>query len=125
MTNIQLLIERYVDCYNRMDFDAMLECVADDVVFENISNHGESMCLQGKDAMRQVAELGMQAFSYRRQAIAKLICGDGSAAAEVRFTGTAALDLPNGVLRGETVEVRGVTIFEIRNGLLSRIADYS
>lgn len=118
-------VKAYVDHYNRQDIDGMLEQVADDVVFENISNSGGSMTLQGIDAMRQVTELGIQAFSYRRQRIVNLIEGDNKVAAEVVFTGMAALNLPNGIKQGETVELRGVTIFEFRNGKLSRVADYS
>ena len=56
MESIEELIERYVDCYNRVDVDGMLECVTDDVRFENISNAGQSMQLQGKDALAQVAQ---------------------------------------------------------------------
>lgn len=125
MSDIRLLIERYVNCYNRMDVEAMLECVSDDVLFENISNSGQSMSFQGRDAMREVAMLGLQAFSYRQQKVVRLICAETSAAAEVEFTGTAALDLPMGAKAGDVVKLRGVSIFEMQNGVLSRVADYS
>jgi ketosteroid isomerase-like protein len=51
------VIARYIQSYNARDIDGMLDCVTDDVVFENISNAGGSMRLDGKDMMRQVAEL--------------------------------------------------------------------
>ena len=47
MESLESLVERYVDCYNRVDVEGMLECVTDDVEFENISNSGQSMQLQG------------------------------------------------------------------------------
>ena len=50
------IIRRYIASYNDRDIDAMLACVTDDVVFENISNAGQSMRLDGKAMMRQVAE---------------------------------------------------------------------
>ncbi len=125
MSTIQTLIEQYIRCYNQVDIDGMLECVSEDVVFENVSNAGQSMRLEGKEAMRDIANLGMRAFSYRRQNILKLICQDDSAAAEVTFTGVAALDLPNGTKQGETVEIHGVSLFEMRDGQLSRVADFS
>lgn len=125
MSDIRSLIERYVDCYNRMDVDGMLDCVSDDVIFENISNAGQSMQLKGRDSMREIAMLGMQAFSYRRQTILNLICDQASAAAEVDFTGIAAVNLPNGTQAGETVRLKGVSIFEMRDGRLTRVADYS
>ncbi|MEO0465534.1 MAG: nuclear transport factor 2 family protein [Pseudomonadota bacterium] len=119
------IITRYVACYNARDIDGMLACVTEDVVFENISNTGQSLRLEGKPAMRQVAELSGNAFSYRRQRVVSLVLAGDKAAAEVEFEGKAAVDLPNGVAAGETVKIRGASFFEFRAGLLSRIADYS
>ena len=119
------VIARYIQSYNARDIDGMLSCVTDDVVFENISNAGDSMRLDGKDMMRQVAELSGNAFSYRRQRLINVVSGGGKAAAEIEFEGKAAVDLPNGVKAGETVKVRGASFFEFRGNLLCRIADYS
>jgi len=118
-------IRRYIASYNDRDIDAMLACVTDDVVFENISNAGQSMRLDGKAMMRQVAEVSGNAFSYRRQRLINIVTGSGKAAAEIEFEGRAAVDLPNGVRAGETVRVRGASFFEFRGPLLCRIADYS
>ncbi len=125
MADTEDMISRYIACYNARDIEGMLACVTDDVVFENISNHGQSMRLEGKEAMAQVAELSGNAFSYRRQRLLNFVEGMGKAAAEVEFEGKAAVDLPDGTRAGETVRVRGASFFELRGGLLSRIADYS
>lgn len=122
---LEELISRYIACYNARDMDGMLACVTDDVVFENISNTGQSMRLDGKAMMRQVAELSGNAFSYRRQRLVSIVTGLGKAAAEIEFEGKAAVDLPTGAKAGDTVRIRGASFFEFRGGLLSRIADYS
>lgn len=122
---IQDVITQYIASYNARDIEGMLACVTEDVVFENISNTGQSMRLEGKPAMRQVAELSGNAFSYRRQRLVNIIVIEDKAAAEVEFEGKAAVDLPNGVSAGETVKIRGASFFELRGGLLSRVADYS
>lgn len=119
------VINRYIASYNARDIEGMLDCVTEDVVFENISNTGQSMRLDGKDMMRQVAELSGNAFTYRRQRLVNIVAGAGKAAAEIEFEGKAAVDLPNGVRSGETVKVRGASFFEFRGNLLCRIADYS
>jgi hypothetical protein len=82
------VIGRYIASYNARDIDGMIACVTDDVVFENISNTGQSMRLDGKDSMREVAELSGNAFSYRRQRIVNLVIGAGKAAAEIEFGGS-------------------------------------
>ncbi|MEL6663823.1 MAG: nuclear transport factor 2 family protein [Pseudomonadota bacterium] len=122
---IEDVIAKYIACYNNRDLDGMIDCVTQDVVFENISNTGQSMRLEGKEAMRKVAELSGNAFSYRRQRLVNIIATGTKAAAEVEFEGKAAVDLPTGVAAGETVKIRGASFFELRGGLLSRVADYS
>ncbi len=119
------LISRYISCYNNSDIEGMVACVTEDVVFENISNTGQSMRLEGKDAMREVARLSGNAFSYRRQKLLRIVRGEGRAAAEIEFEGKTAVDLPNGTPAGETVRIRGASFFEFRGDKLSRIADYS
>ena len=78
---IEDLIGQYVRSYNGRDIEGMLDCVTEDVVFENISNHGQTMKFEGRDKMREVAELSGRAFSYRRQKLISLTIGDGRAAA--------------------------------------------
>ena len=119
------IINRYIQSYNDRDIEGMLDCVTEDVVFENISNASQSMRLEGRDQMGEVARLSGNAFSYRRQRLINLIIGEGKASAEIEFEGKAAVDLPNGVRAGETVKIRGASFFEFRGRLLSRIADYS
>ncbi|MEM6536007.1 MAG: nuclear transport factor 2 family protein [Pseudomonadota bacterium] len=119
------IINRYITSYNDRDIEGMLDCVTEDVIFENISNAGQSMRLEGRERMGEVAELSGNAFSYRRQRMVSLVIGTGKASAEIEFEGKAAVDLPNGVKAGETVKIRGASFFEFRGRLLSRIADYS
>jgi len=122
---IEDVINRYVASYNARDIDGMLACVTEDVIFENVSNSGQSMRLEGKTAMQQVAELSGNAFSYRRQRLVSLVCAGAQAAAEIEFEGKAAVDLPTGVKAGETVRIRGASFFELRGELICRVADYS
>jgi len=119
------IINRYIQSYNDRDIEGMLDCVTEDVIFENISNASQSMRLEGREQMGEVARLSGNAFSYRRQRMINLIIGEGKASAEIEFEGKAAVDLPNGVRAGETVKIRGASFFEFRGRLLSRIADYS
>ena len=119
------IVSRYIACYNDRDIDGMLACVTDDVIFENISNTGQSMRLEGRDAMAEVARLSGNAFSYRHQTVLSFLDAGDKASAEIAFEGKAAVDLPNGVRAGEMIEIRGASFFELRDNLLCRIADYS
>lgn len=122
---IEDMITKYIKSYNSRDIEGMLDCVTEDVIFENISNTGRAMTFEGRDKMREVADLSGNAFSYRRQKLISLVIGQGKAAAEVEFEGKAAVDLPNGVKAGETIKVHGASFFEFRGQLMCRVADYS
>jgi len=125
MNTLKDVIDRYIGCYNSRDIDGMLACVTDDVIFENISNTGQSMKFEGRSAMAEIAHLSGNAFTYRRQKILNLIEDGIKASAEVAFEAKAAVDLPTGAKAGEMVHLKGASFFELRNGLLCRIADYS
>lgn len=119
------IIGKYIACYNSRDIDGMLECVTEDIVFENISNTGQSMRFEGREAMGEIARLSGNAFSYRRQKILNFIDDGDRASAEVAFEAKAAVDLPTGARAGDMIQMRSASFFELRDGLLSRIADYS
>ena len=125
MSTLKQVIDRYIGCYNSRDIEGMLACVTEDVIFENISNTGQSMKFEGRDAMAEIAHLSGNAFTYRRQKILNLIEDGIKASAEVAFEAKAAVDLPTGAKAGEMVHLKGASFFEMRDGLLCRIADYS
>lgn len=119
------IISKYIDAYNERDIDRMLECVTADVIFENISNTGQSMSFEGREAMAEIVRLSGNAFSYRRQKLVRLIQSGDLASAEVLFEAKAAVDLPTGARAGDMIKLRGASFFELRDGLLCRIADYT
>ncbi|HOZ27094.1 MAG TPA: nuclear transport factor 2 family protein [Hyphomonadaceae bacterium] len=125
MSDVAALVRRYVDRYNANDVDGMLDCCADDVVFETITNPGGSLRLNGKDEMREVIEATTRAFRERRHEVVAILVDGQRAAAETLFSGVAAAELGHHVRPGEHVSIRGATMFELRNDKLARICDYS
>ncbi|HAS8484195.1 TPA: nuclear transport factor 2 family protein, partial [Vibrio vulnificus] len=43
----------------------------------------------------------------------------------IDYTGTLAIDLPNGLKSGQVLELKGQTYFEFQNGKISHIKDVS
>ena len=125
MSDVAALVRRYVDRYNANDVDGMLDCCADDVVFETITNPGGSLKLNGKDEMREVIEATTRAFRERRHEVVAILVDGQRAAAETLFSGVAAAELGQYVRPGEHVSIRGATMFELRDDKLARICDYS
>lgn len=125
MSDIAAIVRRYVEHYNANDVDGMLECCAEDIVFEAVSNPGGSLRLTGKDEMRELIAATTRAFHQRRHEVVSILVDGEKAAAETVFSGVAAAELGNYVRPGEHVSIRGATLFETRGDKLTRICDYS
>jgi steroid delta-isomerase-like uncharacterized protein len=124
MSDVANVVRRYVERYNASDVEGMLECCAEDVVFETITNPGGSLKLKGKHEMREIIEATTRAFRESRHEVVAIIVDGQRAAAETVFSGVAAADLGQNLRPGEHVSIRGATIFEVRDNRLARICDY-
>jgi ketosteroid isomerase-like protein len=125
MTDVAALVRRYVERYNANDVDGMLDCCAENVVFETISNPGGSIRLNGKAEMREVIEATTRAFLERRHEVVAILVEGQRAAAETAFSGVAAAEMGQFVRPGEHVSIRGASMFEVSDNKLVRICDYS
>jgi len=119
------VIDRYMDAYNRFDIDAMMQILASDVRFENVSGGKVNATTSGKTEFEALARQSTQLFASRKQAVKTIkIVGD-KAFVEIEFEGVLAQDLPNGMKAGKKMVLRGTSEFVFVNGLVSSIVDKS
>lgn len=122
MSDAVALIERYYAAFNRGDWNAMLDCLAEDVAHD--TNQGGRDV--GRDAFR--AFLGRMERSYREQLkdIVVMASADGRrAAAEYVVHGEYLADdegLPPA--RGQRYVLPGGAFFDVRDGKLARVTNY-
>lgn len=121
---LPIIIQNYLDAYDRKDVAALAACVADDVVFENVSNAGQGMTIRGPAAFIALAERSAGMFTTRRQTIRNAVVAGDQVALEVDWTGTPAIDL-GPMKAGEPVAMRGASFMTIADGRLTRIVDLS
>jgi steroid delta-isomerase-like uncharacterized protein len=118
------VVIRYLEAYNRRDVAALVACVTDDVIFENVSNAGDSMALKGCDAFLKLAAQSATLFSVRRQIVRMAVVQDERVALEIDWSGTPSKDLP-GMPAGKSVSLRGATFITLRGDHISNITDLS
>ncbi|MET3437301.1 nuclear transport factor 2 family protein [Sphingomonas sp. 1185] len=121
---LSAIIQSYIDAYNRKDPAALVAWVGDDVVFENVSNLGQSMTIEGRAAFAELAEQAATIFTVRHQTITNAVVDGDRVAMEVDWTGTPAVDLGS-MKAGEPIAMRGASFMTIREDLLTRIVDLS
>lgn len=116
------LIERYYAAFNRRDWQAMLDCLADDVAHD--TNQGSREV--GREAFRSF--LARMERSYREQLtdIVVMVAADTNrAAAEYVVHGEYLADdegLPPA--RGQRYVLPGGAFFEMRGGKITRVTNY-
>ena len=125
MDSVPTIVARYIDAYNRMNVQAMLDCLSGDVRFINRSNGETTNETHGIEAFRALAEQGVQLFAEREQTILDCIAIDDRAAVRIGYRSKVKTDLPNGWKAGQEIEMTGTSFFMISEGKISEVIDAS
>ena len=125
MDSAPAIVARYIDAYNRMNVQAMLDCLSGDVRFINRSNGEMTNETHGIEAFRALAEQGVQLFAEREQTILDCIAIDDRAAVRIGYRAKVKTDLPNGWKAGQEIEMTGTSFFMISEGKISEVIDAS
>lgn len=119
------LIDRYLNAYNSLDVEHMMDVMHQDIEFKNIAGGEVTARASGANEFRALAEESKRLFSWRKQRVLKYEPNDDGASIEVDYTGTLAADLPNGMKAGQTIRLKGQSEFVFRDGKIYRLTDYS
>jgi len=123
--DMRALVDRYIDAYNRMNIAEMLLAVHPDVEFKNISGGVINASTKGIGELKALAEQSVALFSERHQEILSFESHEAKAAASIGFRAVVANDLPNGLKKGQVLNLSGHSEFEFRDGAISKITDIS
>jgi steroid delta-isomerase-like uncharacterized protein len=116
------LIQRYYAAFNAADTDAMLACLAENVVHD--VNQGSRRT--GKAAFRDFSRHMDRCFAEQLENIAVMATADGArAAAEFDVLGTY-IETDEGLpaATGQTYRLPAGTFFEVQGGLITRVTTY-
>lgn len=119
------IVESYVNAYNAFDVDGMVKDVHPDVVFENITNDEVNLTTKGSQAFKAQAEKAKSYFSHRKQSIQSWHFDRTSVKIQIDYNAILAIDLPNGMKKGDTLQLSGESVFEFQNDLIVKIQDKS
>lgn len=113
----------YLDAYTRKDVAALVDCIAEAVVFENVANARPSLRIEGRDAFAELAHQAAALCASRHRAVRSAVVDGDRVALEIEWTGMPAVDLGT-TKAGVEVTLRGAT-FTIADGKPVRIVDLS
>jgi steroid delta-isomerase-like uncharacterized protein len=122
MSDAIALIQRYYDAFNRGDWEAMLDCLTDDVAHD-LNQGGRE---HGREAFRAFLARMNRSYREQLQKIVVMASADGlHAAAEYEVHGSYLADdegLPPA--HGQRYVLPGGAFFDLRDGRISRVSNY-
>ncbi|MFC0210992.1 nuclear transport factor 2 family protein [Paenibacillus chartarius] len=122
---IRGIIENYLEAYNSFDIESMVELLHKDIIFRNISNGEINTETRGIQAFRELAQQSSTMFSSRRQTITDYSVVNDKVEVGIDYEGILAVDFPNGLKIGDKLQLKGKSNFEITEGKILLIEDYS
>ena len=125
MTKREEIIRNYIDGYNQFDIDKMVADFDDNIIFENIQNGEPSMSLVGLTAVKLQAEQAKAYFSERTQTIQSFNHIDNRSEIAIGYRAVLAMDFPNGLKKGQELNLSGKSVFEFDGDKIIRLTDIS
>jgi hypothetical protein len=125
MNSRERIIRNYLDAYNTFDIEKMLIDLDERVKFVNISDGAINMTLIGLASFKEQAEQSKDLFSRRTQTIKSFIHKAEETEIEIDYNGILAVDLPNGLKKGDELNLKGKSIFEFSGHKIIGLTDIS
>ena len=119
------LIESFIRAYNNFDVDGMMVLMHPECSFQNISGGQVTATATGIRQFRELAERAKALFSARSQTIIAYKLEPDSVTVDIDYEGVLRVDLPNGLKAGQTLKLKGQSVFRFRDGLIYELIDYS
>ena len=121
----QQIVEHYVNSYNSFDVAGMLKNLDQEIIFENMSNGVVDLRTDGIEDFRIQAEAATQYFKKRTQKIVSWTYSDTTVTIMIDYKAILNMDLPSGMKKGDTLEMKGQSQFEFKNDRIVKILDVS
>mgnify|MGYP005838026881 FL=1 len=119
------IINEYINSYNEFNVARMIKDVHENVEFRNIENSEINLDLKGKNALLKQAKEAVSMFKEREMKIIEQKIERNILESKIDFRGVLTIDFPEGPKAGETIEIRGKSIFKFKEDKIILIKDIS
>ena len=125
MITREKIIKNYIDAYNNFNIEKMLVDLDENIKFKNISNGITNMALNDLFSFKAQAKQSKNLFTKRTQTIKSWKHDDKITEIEVDYEAVLAIDLPNGLKKGENLDMQGKSIFKFLGNKIIELTDIS
>lgn len=122
---IREIIDNYVASYNNFDIDGMTKDFSSDMVFKNTENGIIILNTHGIEEFKDVALKSKEFFTQRNLSVLQYDIDEEFAIIYTNFKAVLAQDINESLKAGDEFSVGAKTIFNIKNGKIISLEDYS
>lgn len=119
------IIRNYIDGYNAFDIEQMIRDFHPEIVFQNIQQEEVTMTIHGIADFKKQAEQANSYFETREQKITAMKHQLDETEIEIHYSATLAMDFPNGLKKGQKLELRGKSLFKFKDNQIIGLTDQS
>ena len=119
------IVKKFIDAYNSMDVDKMLTYLHPEIEFKNRSNGEVNSHTFGINEFKEVANTSIGMFKEREQKIISYEEVNDTINVTISYHAILAVDLPNGLKAGESLDLEGKSEYVFKDNLIISIVDES
>jgi pimeloyl-ACP methyl ester carboxylesterase len=118
------LVREYIEAYNSFQPERMVVHMHPEVIFENKYKGATDTRLEGKAAFLEQAKKAASYFSGRKQEILEWSFEEeDSVKITIAYEAIMAVDFPNGLKKGDRLQIKGSSTFRFKDGLIGYLLD--
>ncbi|MFC0778617.1 nuclear transport factor 2 family protein [Flavobacterium sp. HJSW_4] len=111
--------------YNEFDVEKMTHDFNDEIVFQNLQDGKVNMTINGIADLKEQAEQAKSYFETRKQKITAINHHNDQTEIEIDYIAVLAIDFPNGLKKGEKLELKGTSVFTFQDSKIIKLTDKS
>lgn len=119
------IIQNYIEGYNEFNIEKMIQDFKNEIIFQNVQNEEVTMTINGITDFKQQAEQSKSYFEAREQKITAIKHELNETEIEIEYSAVLAIDFPNGLKKGQKLELNGKSIFKFQGNKIIQLTDKS
>lgn len=125
MEQREQIIAQYIAAYNSFDVEGMLKNLDENIQFENISAGEVNLSITGISAFKEQAEKAKAFFTSRKQTITAFRHDANQTEIDIDYHAVLAIDFSDTLKKGDTLNMKGKSVFNFLGSKISEITDIS
>lgn len=125
MIDREKMIENYIEGYNQFDVNKMVADFDYNIIFKNIQNGDTNISLIGLSEFKEQAQQAKTYFSIRKQTIKSFKHINNETEIDINYFAILGIDLPNGLKKGQELNLEGKSIFKFSSNKIIELIDIS